>query len=64
MGWADGVLVTVIKNFHANYPGFEGFRQGTTDAHLSRDIANGQLTHSLGGYCPVPTYGYNRFTPR
>ncbi|KAI1322177.1 cytochrome P450 [Xylariaceae sp. FL0255] len=39
----------IEQNFHAELPGFEGFRQGTTDARLTRDIANKQLTHSLAG---------------
>ncbi|KAF7125610.1 hypothetical protein CNMCM5793_001849 [Aspergillus hiratsukae] len=37
----------IEQNFHSRFPGFEGFRMGTTDAHLSRDIANNQLTHTL-----------------
>ncbi|ETS78132.1 hypothetical protein PFICI_10194 [Pestalotiopsis fici W106-1] len=37
----------IEQNFHAQLPGFEGFRQGTADARLTRDIANKQLTHSL-----------------
>ncbi|OMP89256.1 Ent-kaurene oxidase [Diplodia seriata] len=38
----------ISQTFHADLPGFEGFRQGTADAHMSRDVANKQLTHSLG----------------
>ncbi|KAG7044266.1 cytochrome P450 [Colletotrichum scovillei] len=38
----------ITENFHARFPGFEGFREGTTDAALSRDIARKHLTHSLG----------------
>ncbi|KAL1614587.1 hypothetical protein SLS54_009652 [Diplodia seriata] len=37
----------ISQTFHADLPGFEGFRQGTADAHMSRDVANKQLTHSL-----------------
>ncbi|KAK1532801.1 cytochrome P450 [Colletotrichum costaricense] len=37
----------ITENFHARFPGFEGFREGTTDAALSRDIARKHLTHSL-----------------
>ncbi|WQF87931.1 Putative cytochrome P450 [Colletotrichum destructivum] len=37
----------ITENFHARFPGFEGFREGTTDATLSRDIARKHLTQSL-----------------
>lgn len=45
---------TWVQNFHARFPGFEGFREGTTDAALSRDIARKHLTQSLGrSHCPT-----------
>ncbi|KAL1636608.1 hypothetical protein SLS58_009731 [Diplodia intermedia] len=42
----------ISQTFHADLPGFEGFRQGTADAHMSRDVANKQLTRSLASLKP------------
>jgi hypothetical protein len=33
--------------FHAHLPGFEGFREGTTESQIMKLVARHQLTHQL-----------------
>ncbi|KAK2016900.1 cytochrome P450 [Colletotrichum eremochloae] len=35
----------INQTFHAHLPGFEGFREGTPDAHRSRDVVKRHLTN-------------------
>ncbi|KAK1623166.1 hypothetical protein BDP81DRAFT_140053 [Colletotrichum phormii] len=39
----------INRTFHANLPGFEGFREGTPDAHRIRDVVRRHLTNCSGG---------------
>ncbi|KPM42340.1 Dihydromonacolin L monooxygenase LovA [Neonectria ditissima] len=36
-----------FKWFYAHLPGFEGFREGTTESHVMKLVARHQLTHQL-----------------
>ncbi|KAK7423219.1 hypothetical protein QQZ08_009115 [Neonectria magnoliae] len=36
-----------FKWFYAHLPGFEGFREGTTESHIMKLVARHQLTHQL-----------------
>ncbi|KAG5984138.1 hypothetical protein E4U55_005937 [Claviceps digitariae] len=36
-----------FKWFYAHLPGFEGFREGTTESHIMKLVARNQLTHQL-----------------
>ncbi|TDZ14040.1 Cytochrome P450 monooygenase 1 [Colletotrichum spinosum] len=35
----------INRTFHAKFPGFEGFREGTPDAHRTRDVVRRHLTN-------------------
>ncbi|KIL86300.1 hypothetical protein FAVG1_10698 [Fusarium avenaceum] len=39
--------MAAFKWFYAHLPGFEGFREGTTESHIMKLVARHQLTHKL-----------------
>ncbi|KAM0266895.1 hypothetical protein ACHAPA_006464 [Fusarium lateritium] len=39
--------MAAYKWFYAHLPGFEGFREGTTESHIMKLVARHQLTHKL-----------------
>ncbi|KAF4429604.1 gibberellin cluster-GA14-synthase [Fusarium austroafricanum] len=39
--------MAAFKWFYAHLPGFEGFREGTTESHIMKLVARHQLTHQL-----------------